>query len=123
MVRAVPAPAADVTNQATAQLLPTPPDGVPHLASPDAPPPGSTMDPDAGGTGSNPNVSYLRNLWQAVQSHDISGKEALMMGLAQRGMDTPYPDQAPGPNVPTSPGNAAPPAPVDPALPAPAPAP
>ena len=66
-------------------------------------------------------MSYLRNLWQAVQSHDISGKEALMMGLAQRGMDTPYPDQAPGPNVPTSPGNAALPAPVDPALPAPAP--
>ncbi len=39
-----------------------------------------------------------------MQSHDISGKEALMMGLAQRGMNTPYPDQAPGPNVPDLPG-------------------
>ena len=76
------------------------------------------MDPAAAGDDS-PNVSYLKNLWQAVQSHDISGKEALMMGLAQRGMDTPYPTQEPGPNVPVSPGA---PAPVDPALPAPAPA-
>ena len=118
----IPAPAFDAANQLVSGEMPTPPpNGTPHLASPDALPPGSTMDPDAGGTGSNPNVSYLRNLWQAVQSHDISGKEALMMGLAQRGMDTPYPDQAPGPNVPTSPGNAALPAPVDPALPAPAP--
>jgi hypothetical protein len=58
-------------------------------------------------------VSYLKDLWQAVQSHDISGKEALMMGLAQRGMNTPYPDEGPGPNVPVSPG--------DPAAPAPAP--
>jgi hypothetical protein len=57
-------------------------------------------------------------LWQAVQSHDISGKEALIMGLSQRGMNTPYPQQAPGPNVPVTP---APPA--DPAAPPPAPAP
>ena len=49
-----------------------------------------------------PNVSYLKDLWHAVQNQEISGKEALIMGLAQRGMNTPYPDQAPGPNVPTS---------------------
>ena len=76
-------------------------------------------DPDS------PNVSYLKDLWQAVQSHEISGKEAVIMGLAQRGMNTPYPQQAPGPNVPTAPvdpaaappllpppGDAAPPAPA-----------
>ena len=118
----IPAPAFDAANQAVSGELPTPPDGMPHLASPDAPPPGSTMDPDAAGPGDTPNVSYLKDLWQAVQSHDISGKEALMMGIAQRGMNTPYPDQAPGPNVPITPGDPAAAAPADPALP-PAPAP
>jgi hypothetical protein len=118
----VPAPAFDAANQAISGELPTPPNGIPHLASPDAPPPGSTMDPNEAGPGDTPNVSYLKDLWQAVQSHDISGKEALMMGLAQRGMNTPYPDQAPGPNVPVTPGDPAAVAPVDPALP-PAPAP
>jgi hypothetical protein len=117
----IPAPAFDAANQAISGELPTPPNGIPHLASPDAPPPGSTMDPDQAGPGDTPNVSYLKDLWQAVQSHDISGKEALMMGLAQRGMNTPYPDQAPGPNVPVTPGDPAAVAPVNPALP-PAPA-
>jgi hypothetical protein len=81
------------------------------LASPDNLPPGSTLDPSVTG-GDSPNVSYLKDLWQAVQNHDISGKEALIMGLAQRGMNTPIPGQAPGPNVPVAPGDAAPPAPV-----------
>ncbi|MDT5197516.1 MAG: resuscitation-promoting factor RpfA [Mycobacterium sp.] len=116
----IPAPAFDAANQAVSGGLPTPPDGIPHLASPDAPPPGSTMDPNA--NPDSPNVSYLKDLWQAVQSHDISGKEALMMGLAQRGMNTPYPDQAPGPNVPITPGDPAAPPPPDGGLP-PAPAP
>ncbi|MDT5153731.1 MAG: resuscitation-promoting factor RpfA [Mycobacterium sp.] len=120
----IPAPAFDAANQAvTDGALPViPPNGTPHLASPDAPPPGSTMDPAAAGS-DGPNTSYLKDLWQAVQSHDISGKEALMMGLAQRGMNTPYPEQAAGPNVPLSPGDAPPPpapgAPADPTGPAP----
>ena len=119
----IPAPAYDAANQAVSGALPTPPDGMPHLASPDAPPPGSTMDPSAAGDDS-PNVSYLKDLWQAVQNHDISGKEALVMGLAQRGMNTPYPDQAPGPNVPLAPADPAAPPPPDAGLPpAPAPAP
>ncbi len=117
----IPAPAYDAANQAVSGTLPTPPDGMPHLASPDAPPPGSTMDPSAAGDDS-PNVSYLKDLWQAVQDHDISGKEALVMGLAQRGMNTPYPDQAPGPNVPLAPADPAAPPPPDAGLP-PAPAP
>jgi hypothetical protein len=72
------------------------------------------MDPAANGA-DGPNVSYLKDLWQAVQSHDISGKDALIMGLSQRGMNTPYPEQAPGPNVPVTP-----PPPADPAaVPAP----
>jgi hypothetical protein len=112
----IPAPAYDAANQAISGGLSTPPDGMPHLASPDAPPPGSTMDPSAAGDDS-PNVSYLKDLWQAVQDHDISGKEALVMGLAQRGMNTPYPDQAPGPNVPLAPADPAAPPPPDAGLP------
>jgi hypothetical protein len=121
---------ADAANQAVTEGVPAiPPNGIPHLASPDAPPPGSTMDPSAADP-DGPNTSYLKDLWQAVQNHDISGKEALVMGLAQRGMNTPYPNQAPGPNVPLSPNDAPPPPPAPapgdpsaPVLPAPAPAP
>lgn len=108
--------------------LPTPPEGVSHLASPEALPPGTTLDPSVKST-ENPNVSYLKDLWHAVQNQEISGKEALIMGLAQRGMNTPYPDQAPGPNVPVAPVDPAaappppPPAPALPWLPPPAPAP
>lgn len=93
---------------------------VPHLPTPEHLPPGSTLDPAAKST-ENPNVSYLKDLWQAVQSQEISGKDAIIMGLAQRGMGTPYPDQTPGPTVPLSPADAAaaPPAPA----PAPPPAP
>ena len=117
----IPGPALDVANQAMtdpAAALPVPADGMPHLASPDNLPPGATMDPGATAD-DGPNVSYLKDLWQAVQNHDISGKDALIMGLAQRGMNTPYPDQAPGPNVPVTPAPPADPA----ALPAPAPGP
>jgi hypothetical protein len=113
-----PAPAVDPASQATSGQLEAPPNGVPHLASPDALPPGATMDPTAKGNDS-PNVSYLKDLWQAVQNHDISGKEALLMGIAQRGMNTPYPVQAPGPNVPTSPASQSDPALAPPPPPAP----
>ena len=78
------------------------------------------MDPDAAGPADSPNTSYLKDLWQAVQNHDISGKEALIVGLSQRGMNTPIPAQAPGPNVPTGPVTPVVrrcrPAPGDPAL-------
>jgi hypothetical protein len=92
------------------------------------------MDPSTQGN-EGPNVSYLKDLWHAVQNQEISGKEALIMGLAQRGMNTPYPEQAAGPNVPRSgsidpaavpppPGAPLPPPPADPLPPAPlAPAP
>jgi hypothetical protein len=118
-VAAAPAPGplappdGDGATPPVPEQLPTPPNGISHLASPDAPPPGSTMNPEEADRDS-PNVSYLKDLWQAVQNHDISGKQALLMGVAQRGMNTPYPDQAPGPNVPTSP--------VDPAVAPPPPA-
>jgi hypothetical protein len=117
-----PGPAATTVQAAgTDGALVPPPDGVPHLASPDALPPGSTMDPSVM-AGESPNVSYLKDLWHAVQNQEISGKEALLLGIAQRGMNTPYPDQAPGPNVPTAAGDPAPVPPPGPALPVPPPA-
>jgi hypothetical protein len=116
---------------AEAPPAPAPPEGVPHLPSPDAPPPGTTLDPAAARSTENPNIAYLKDLWHAVQNNEISGKDALILGLAQRPLDTPYPEQAPGPNVPNSPADAPPPAapppPPPPALPglppSPAPAP
>jgi resuscitation-promoting factor RpfA len=119
----IPGPALDAANQAMtdpAAALPALPDGMPHLPSPDSLPPGSTMDPNAV-PDDNPNVSYLKDLWQAVQDHDISGKEALIMGLSQRGLDTPYPDQPPGPHVPVTPAPPADPAAAPGPVPAPAP--
>ena len=93
------APAPDPLAPPVDPALPAPPNGVSHLASPDALPPGSTMDPATQGR-EGANTSYLKDLWHAVQNNDISGKEALIMGLSQRGMNTPIPNQAPGPNVP-----------------------
>jgi hypothetical protein len=116
---AAPAPAADLTTQAAAGLLSAAPsDGVPHLASPDALPPGATMDRSVMGN-DGPNVSYLKDLWHAVQNQEISGREALLLGIAQRPMNTPFPHQAPGPNVPIA---AADPDPALAPLPPPAPA-
>lgn len=131
---APPPPAAPIVNaaapapQAPAGEVPAPaavpPDGTPHLPSPDALPVGTTMDPAAAGNNESPNTSYLRDLWQAVQNQEISGKEALILGLSQRGMNTPIPQQAPGPNVPIQyPRDPAPAPPLDPALPPPPPAP
>jgi hypothetical protein len=113
--------AADPTDAPPQPVLPVvdgaaaaaPPDGVPHLSSPDAPPPGSTMDPSVMAGAESPRVSYLRDLWNAVQSREISGKEALVLGLAQRGMDTPNPVAAPP--APLPPPTA--PAPLAPAIP------
>lgn len=121
---AASAPAPGNSAPAPAQTPPAPPaQGVSHLASPDALPPGTTMDPSVRAN-ERPNVNYLKDLWHAVQSQEISGKEALIMGLAQRRLTSPYPEQAPGPNVPLSPAQpaAAPPSPP-PAPPAAAPAP
>jgi hypothetical protein len=69
-------PAYDTASGPTPNGIEIPPDGVPHLSSPDNLPPGTTSDPDA--SGRNPNISYLRQLWTAVQTQEISGKDALL---------------------------------------------
>jgi hypothetical protein len=97
-----PGPAPDGTVQPAAVALATPPDGVPHLSSPENLPPGTTdTPPDNSGRG----VSYLRDLWHAVQTQEVSGKDALLL-LTQRPMNAdavPPPGMPAGPTPPTAP--------------------
>ena len=61
-----------------------PPDGVPHLSSPENLPPGTTdTPPDAG---QPRTLGYLRDLWHAVQTQEVSGRDALLL-LTQRPMN------------------------------------
>jgi resuscitation-promoting factor RpfA len=128
-----PAPAAPVAAPvpaapAVAADAATPAEGVPHLVSPENLPPGTSITP-VGPHQSN-GGSYLRELWHAVQTQEVSGKDALLL-LTQRPLNanaTPPPGLAANPQpmpaaTPPPPGDplqqAA--APVPPAAPAPAP--
>ncbi|WP_163685254.1 hypothetical protein [Mycolicibacterium gadium] len=122
---AAPAPAAPETPAAAP--IPgdvAPPAEVPHLASPENLPPGTSMSPPP-----NTGGSYLRDLWHAVQTQEVSGKDALLL-LTQRPMNanaTPPPGLSANPaqQLPAAPPpapDAPPPAAVPPpAVPAPAP--
>jgi resuscitation-promoting factor RpfA len=101
----IPTPAFDAANQAMSGQLPaTPPDGIPHLASPQNLPQGYTMD-QSELPAQSPNVTYLKELWHAIQTQDITGKDALL-ALTQRPLTTPAqesvngPGPAPGADVP-----------------------
>jgi hypothetical protein len=122
----IPAPAFDAVNQAVSGDLPVTPAEVPHLISPENLPSGTTMDATAL-PAQSPNVTYLKDLWHAIQTQDVTGKDALL-ALTQRPLTTPAqgnvngPGMAPGPvgNVPPVPlGAEVAPAPLpgDPALP------
>ena len=86
--------------------------GVPHLPSPDNPPPGTSDDPL--GQTESANVSYLKDLWHALQNEEITRSD-LILALAQRNFNTPVPNDVPA--MPPAEGTA--PA----AVPAPAPVP
>lgn len=58
-----------------------PPEGVPHLPSPENLPPGATQAPPEGRT-----LGYLRDLWHAIRTQDVTGADALLL-LTQRPMD------------------------------------
>ena len=132
-----------ITTQAAASdpaappAQPAPPTEVQHLSSPQNLPPGTTDVPiDQGQSGKG---SLLRDLWHAVQTQDISGKDAAILFLTQRPMDanamptnglpagpqappgTPPPLGAPAPDA-LPPGALAPDAPPPPP-PAPVPGP
>lgn len=111
----IPQPAFDVANQIATNGVPAvPAEGVPHLASPQNLPPGTTADNPSQVPGQGPNATYLREIWHAIQTQDISGKDALL-ALTQRPLSTPDAPGGEAPNLPV--------APVDPAAPAPVPAP
>ncbi|MGD9619615.1 MAG: transglycosylase family protein [Mycolicibacterium sp.] len=107
----VPTRAFDLAQQAVAGEIPAPA-GTPHLPSPENLPPGTTTDPALAGT-SRPNVSYLKELWHAIQTQDVSGKGALL-ALTQRPLTTPDAPGGPPPAlpVPTDAAPAAAPAPI-----------
>ncbi|MCV7227606.1 transglycosylase family protein [Mycolicibacterium komossense] len=118
----LPGPVMDAANQAMTGGVPAIPAAVPHLPSPDNLPPGTTEAP--ADPIDRPNLTYLKELWHAVQTQDVSGNDALL-ALAQRPLNAPDPGQAgpPNPNTPLDPNAPLiPPPPADPLLP-PAPAP
>ena len=72
----------------------------PHLSSPENLPPYTTTTSE--GSQDTDQLSYLRDVWHAVQEREISPKEALVL-LAQRPMDadaTPPPGMPAGPQAP-----------------------
>ena len=102
-------PAPDGTVQAAAADPATPPDGMPHLSSPENLPPGTTdTPPDAG---QPRTLGYLRDLWHAVQTQDVSGRDALLL-LTQRPMNA---DAVPPPGMAANPTPPLPPLPPEPA--------
>ena len=76
---AVPADATAVAGAPPSALA----EGVPHLPSPENLPPGTTATPPQGGS---PTLSYLRDIWNAVRSQDITPSDALLL-IAQRPMN------------------------------------
>ncbi|HZQ33567.1 MAG TPA: dopamine receptor D4 [Mycobacterium sp.] len=111
-----PPPAPDTSNQAGPAL----PDGVPHLSSPDNPPPGTSDDPVPGAE--SDGQAYAHEIWQAIQNHDITWRQGLVL-LAQRPMNptaAPPPGLSAGPQQP-GPQQPAPGAPPQPPSPSPSP--
>lgn len=78
-------PADQTDSAAPATTSVTPPDGIPHLPSPDNLPPGATQTAPE-----HRNLSYLREIWQAVRSQNVTMSDALLL-IAQRPMDASSP--------------------------------
>ncbi|MGE2836008.1 hypothetical protein, partial [Mycobacterium sp. SMC-4] len=70
----VPAPVQPVVTSSAQPVV----EGVPHLASPDNLPPGTTTTPV-----SQSRLDYLRDLWHAMRTQEVSGSDALLL-LTQR---------------------------------------
>jgi hypothetical protein len=104
-VAGVQAPVATVQAAGTDPV--TPPDGMPHLSSPQNLPPDTTATPPD--DNQQRGLGYLRDLWHAVQTQDVSGRDALLL-LTQRPLDpnAAAPGLPPGP-TPPQPGVPGPP--------------
>jgi hypothetical protein len=88
---------------------------MPHLSSPENLPPGTTDTPP---DGAQRPLGYLRDVWQAYQTQEVSGRDALLLLLTQRPMNA---NAAPPPGMPTNPTPPVPPDSAPPATPEPAP--
>ena len=87
-----PPPPADTTSQPAAGEPASPPPEVPHLLSPENLPPGTTNAPvDSQGR----PLGYLRDIWHAMQTQDVTFSEALFL-LTQRPLN---PNAAPPPGL------------------------
>ncbi|MDG4666762.1 hypothetical protein [Mycobacterium sp. 236(2023)] len=90
---------------------------VPHLASPDNLPPGTSTTPTT-----QTKLGYFRDLWHAMRTQEVSGSDALLL-LTQRPMNSgpatqSYTGPAPvAPPAPAAPDASAPVAPVAPVVP------
>ncbi|GJF08402.1 hypothetical protein NGTWS0302_21200 [Mycolicibacterium cyprinidarum] len=100
---ALPPPPAVIAAPAVSQTITGDvPGGTPHLVSPANLPPGTTIDPALAGN-TSPNVSYLKEIWHAIQTQDVSGKGALL-ALTQRPLTTPDNPGGPSPSLPVQAG-------------------
>lgn len=95
------APAAHADPDPSAPPAITEP-GTPHLSSPENLPPGTSEVPV--GPPQGRGLSYLREIWHAMQTQDVSFNEALFL-LTQRPLD---PGATPPPGLPPGPQPAAP---------------
>ena len=106
-VPAPPPPLDDATIQVVAgDPAPPPPEPVQHLLSPENLPPGTTdvpVEPQGG-------LSYLRDIWHAMQTQDVTFSEALFL-LAQRPLN---PNAAPPPGLSAHPQPLPEPLPAEP---------
>ena len=92
-----PPPAEDAATPAVAGDLVAAPTAVPHLMSPENLPPGTTDSPV--GPQQGRGMSYLRELWHAIATQDVSMNDALLL-LTQRPLD---PKAEPPPGLPAGP--------------------
>ena len=82
------ASATTVTGTGTTTVA-APVDGVQHLPSPDSLPPGTSDEPV--GQDPNPNVSYLKDLWHAIQNDEVDRSD-LLLALTQRSFTSAIPN-------------------------------
>jgi hypothetical protein len=97
--------APELADPELAAPVAAPPDGVPHLPSPENLPPGTTTASTAPPT--NPNVSYLKDVWRAIQNDEID-RSGLLMALAQRSFTAPVTNDVAVPAAPVNSGQTAP---------------
>ncbi|MEX0581977.1 MAG: transglycosylase family protein [Mycobacterium sp.] len=93
---AAAAPADDPLSAPTdmAVAVAAPADGTAHLPSPENLPPGTSAVPV--GSPTNANVSYLKDLWQAIRDKEVDRND-LLLALAQRSFTAPLPGDTKSP--------------------------